>query len=225
MYLLIKRLFDLFASFSALIVLSPFLIPIIIGLKLTGEGHVFYFQKRVGHKNTPFNIWKFATMLLDSPNMKGGYITLRDDPRVTPMGGFLRSTKINELPQIANVLLGTMSVVGPRPLAQVTFDAYSAEVQNKIYNRKPGITGIGSIIFRDEERMMSAAKDDPMKFYKEHVAPYKGALELWYGENASTIIDLKIIILTVWVILSPSSMLPYAWLKGLPAMPQALKEI
>ena len=224
MYHLVKRGFDIFTSFSALIVLSPLLVPIVIGLKLTGEGYVFYFQKRIGHNNKPFDIWKFATMLLDSPNMKGGYITLRDDPRVTPMGGFLRKTKINELPQIINVLVGTMSVVGPRPLAQVTFDAYSVEIQEKVYEAKPGITGIGSIIFRDEERMMSAS-EDPMQFYRDHVAPYKGALELWYGENATTIVDLKIIFLTVWVIIFPTSSLPYSLLKGLPGMPEALKEI
>ena len=225
MYHFIKRLFDLLASFSALIVLSPFLVPIMIGLKLTGEGHIFYFQKRIGYKNIPFDIWKFATMLLDSPNMKGGYITVRNDPRVTPMGGFLRRTKINELPQIFNVLFGTMSVVGPRPLAQVTYNAYSDELQAKVYNSKPGITGIGSIIFRDEERMLSSVTGDRMEFYTNHIAPYKGALEIWYGEHASTLVDLKIIFLTVWVILSPDSKLPYSWLKDLPAMPQDLKDI
>ena len=225
MYQLTKRLFDTVASLSALLVLSPFLIPIMIGLKLTGEGHIFYYQKRIGYKNRPFDIWKFATMLLDSPNMKGGYITLRDDPRVTPMGGFLRKTKINELPQIINVLMGSMSVVGPRPLAQVTYDAYPAEAKDNVYNRKPGITGIGSIIFRDEERMMSTVKEDPMKFYTEHVAPYKGALELWYGQHASMVIDFKIIFLTVWVILFPSSLLPYKLLKGLPEMPETLRNI
>ena len=225
MYHLIKRLFDIIASLSALVVLFPLLVPVMIGLKLTGEGHIFYFQKRIGYKNQPFDIWKFATMLLDSPNMKGGYITLRDDPRVTPMGGFLRRTKINELPQIFNVLIGTMSVVGPRPLAQVTYDTYPSRAQEKVYNCKPGITGIGSIIFRDEERMMSSVKDEPMEFYKNHIAPYKAALELWYGANASIVIDLKIIILTVWVIIFPKSELPYSWLKGLPKMPQALENI
>ena len=225
MYQFSKRLFDIIASISALLVLSPLLVPIMIGLKLTAEGHIFYFQKRIGYKNRPFSIWKFATMLLDSPNMKGGYITLRDDPRVTAIGGFLRKTKINELPQIINVLMGTMSVVGPRPLAQVTYDAYPAESRDIVYDRKPGITGIGSIIFRDEERMMSANKDNPMQFYTDHIAPYKGALELWYGKHASTVIDLKIIFLTVWVIVFPESGLPYTLLKGLPKMPQILQEI
>ncbi|MBL4735533.1 MAG: sugar transferase [Flavobacteriales bacterium] len=225
MYQIFKRLFDILTSFIALSILSPLLLPIMIGLKLTGEGHIFYYQKRIGYKNHPFMIWKFATMLLNSPNMKGGYITLRDDPRVTVMGGFLRRTKINELPQIFNVLLGTMSIVGPRPLAQVTYDAYPGEARDKVYDRKPGITGIGSVIFRDEERMMSSVDQEPMEFYIEHIAPYKGALELWYGMHATTLVDLKIIFLTIWVILFPTSILPYKLLKDLPEMPSRLKEI
>lgn len=225
MYQFFKRLFDIVASGIALLVLSPLLLPIVIGLKLTGEGHVFYFQRRIGYKNRPFSIWKFATMLLDSPNMSGGYITTKGDPRITPMGGFLRKTKINELPQIINVLIGNMSVVGPRPLAQVTFDAYTDDLQVLIYNNKPGITGIGSIIFRDEERMISSIESDRLSFYREYIAPYKGSLELWYGDHASMLVDLKLIFLTIWVILFPASKLPYTLLKELPEMPKKLREI
>jgi lipopolysaccharide/colanic/teichoic acid biosynthesis glycosyltransferase len=118
-----------------------------------------------------------------------------------------------------------MSVVGPRPLAQVTYDTYPSEAKEKVYNQKPGITGIGSIIFRDEEHMMSAATEEPLEFYKKHIAPYKAALEIWYGVNASTVVDFKIIVLTIWVIIFPTSSLQYQWIKGLPEMPQALKEI
>jgi len=157
--------------------------------------------------------------------MKGGYITVRDDPRVTPMGGFLRKTKINELPQLINVLFGTMSVVGPRPLAQVTYDAYPEKARELVYTRKPGITGVGSIIFRDEERMMSNVGQDPVDLYREHIAPYKGELELWYREHASFLVDMKIIFLTVWVIVFSESQLPYTMLKGLPSMPKSLSEI
>src|SRR5688572_6908908 len=128
MYPIIKRLGDLFVSLLLITLLLPLLIPIIIGLKLTGEGHVFYFQRRIGYRNQYFDIWKFATMLLNSPNLGTGMITLRNDPRVTPMGGFLRKTKLNELPQLINVVIGNMSCVGPRPLVQKTFDAYSPEV-------------------------------------------------------------------------------------------------
>lgn len=210
---------DIFISFTALVCLSPILIPVMIGLLLTGEHYIFYFQQRVGLKNKTFNIWKFATMLKNSPNMGTGTITLRKDPRVLPMGGFLRKTKINELPQIFNVLFGSMSIVGPRPLTQNHFDKYSDEVKAVLFKTKPGITGVGSIIFRDEEELISNCNMPVDKFYAEHISPYKGALEVWYGENRSLILDIKIIILTAWVILKPKSNLVYKWLKNLPEKP------
>src|SRR5690606_26719993 len=108
--------FDIVFSFLALLLLSPLLIPIILLLKFTGEGEVFYLQKRMGFRNKEFYIWKFATMLKNSPNMGSGDVTTRNDPRVTPMGKFLRMSKINELPQLINILKGDMSFVGPRPL-------------------------------------------------------------------------------------------------------------
>ena len=129
MYLFIKRFFDLLFSLVALVILAPLLIPIMIILKLTGEREVFYFQKRIGHKNREFDIWKFATMKKDSPNIGTGEITLRNDPRVTNVGRFLRRTKINELPQVFNVLVGDMSIVGPRPLMKKSFELYNPEVQ------------------------------------------------------------------------------------------------
>ena len=97
MYQAFKRICDLILSALSITILSPLLIPVMIGLKLTGEGYIFYLQERVGYKNQLFKIYKFATMLLDSPNMKGGAITMKNDPRITPMGGFLRKSKINEL--------------------------------------------------------------------------------------------------------------------------------
>jgi len=216
-YKYIKRFFDFISSFIAVIILSPFLIPIMIGLKLTGEGHIFYYQKRLGFKNKYFNIYKFATMLLNSPNMGSGSITLRNDPRITPMGGFLRKTKINELPQLFNVLLGSMSIVGPRPLMQADFDAYPPEVQAKVYNVKPGVTGIGSVVFRDEEKYFDEnLKEDPKVFYERVIAPYKGALELWYAENQSFWVDLKIIFITFFTIFFPESDMATTAFKNLP---------
>ena len=118
MYKILKRSFDLITASVALILFLPVLIPAIIILKFTGEQEVFYFQKRIGYNNRPFMIWKFATMLKNSPNTGTGEITLRNDPRVTKFGKLLRLTKINELPQIINVFLGDMSIVGPRPLME-----------------------------------------------------------------------------------------------------------
>ncbi|MCC6836991.1 MAG: sugar transferase, partial [Bacteroidia bacterium] len=208
MYKAIKRLLDVLLSGIALLILSPLFIPIMIGLKLTGEGYIWYLQERVGYRNKPFSIYKFATMLKDSPNMAGGLITLKKDPRLLPMGGFLRSTKINELPQLINIIRGDMSLVGPRPVMKKSFDAYPPEIQSVIYNVKPGLTGIGSIIFRDEEQLITDAKarnEDTWKFYTEKIYPFKGNVELWYQQNKSLITDFKIILLTAWVILFPKS--------------------
>jgi lipopolysaccharide/colanic/teichoic acid biosynthesis glycosyltransferase len=199
------------------------MIPVIIGLLLTGEHYVFYFQKRIGYKNKPFDIWKFATMLKASPSLAGGLHTTRKDPRVLPMGGFIRKTKINELPQIVNILKGDMSIVGPRPLVDKTFDPYPDHVKAIIYNVKPGLTGIGSIVFRDEEGLLSNASMPPHEFYAKHILPHKGELELWYQEHLSFYTDLMLIFLTAWIIVSPESNLVYTVFKDLPEKPAELK--
>lgn len=208
MYKLTKRLFDILSSLIALIILSPLLLPIIILLRLTSEGEVFYFQQRIGMHNKPFKIFKFATMLKNSSKMKGGYITVKNDPRLTFMGSFLRKSKINELPQLLNIFLGHMSVVGPRPVMGVSFKAYPEKIQKVIYNVKPGLTGIGSIIFRDEEKIITKVKSDGgdiWKFYKNTIYPFKGDLEIWYQKNKSFLLDLKLIFITAWVILFSNS--------------------
>ena len=214
MYRFLKRITDLLIATIAFILLSPILIPSIIILLLTGEHTVFYFQKRIGYKNKLFNIWKFATMMKNSPNMGTGEITLRNDPRVTKFGKILRMTKINELPQIINVFKGDMSIVGPRPLMEVSFKQYPDEVQQKIYNSKPGMTGIGSLIFRDEEKIVSDAPD-PQAMYR-NIYLYKGKLELWYQEHASLYTDFMIIFLTACSILSPQNNLVTKVFKNLP---------
>jgi lipopolysaccharide/colanic/teichoic acid biosynthesis glycosyltransferase len=224
MYFLIKRMFDFLLAVMLLLILLPLLLPAAILLRVTAEGEVFYFQKRIGLKNKYFHIWKFATMLKNSAQMGSGTITLRDDPRVTTVGKYLRKSKINELPQIINVLKGDMSFVGPRPLDDKAFEAYPEAVRQKIYNSRPGITGIGSIIFRDEERIISASDLPPREFYARHIAPYKGALELWYLEHISFFTDLKILLLTAWVILFPKSDLVYKTFRNLPERPKNLKQ-
>ena len=217
MYLFLKRSLDIVISLIALLLLLPVFIPIIIILRFTAEGEVFYFQERIGTNNSRFQIWKFATMLKNSMNMGTGSITLQNDFRVTPIGKFLRKTKINELPQIINILKGDISLVGPRPLVTKTFSAYSEEIQSKIYDVKPGLTGLGSIIFRDEESLISNAKDeDPHEFYKRVIAPYKGELEMWYQDNKSILLDLQLIFMTAWVIIFPKSKLYEKWFKNLP---------
>ena len=215
MYLFFKRTLDVLASISAIILLLPLFFFLCILLKLSAEGEIFYFQERIGLNNKKFFIWKFATMLKNSMAMGTGSITLRNDFRVTKVGKYLRITKINELPQLFNILKGDISIVGPRPLVQRDFDAYSSKFQKKIYRVKPGLTGIGSIVFRDEESILSKNKN-PHDFYKKVIAPYKGELEMWYQSNNSFILDLKLIFLTVLVVFLPKINLYEKWFPNLP---------
>jgi len=218
-YAAIKRVIDFLVALLALIILTPILIPVVIALRLTGEGEIFYRQKRVGYKNSQFDILKFATMLKNSPNIGTGSLTVRGDPRVTPVGKYLRSSKVNELPQLVNVLKGDMSFVGPRPQMQVDYDIYPDHVRETIYDARPGVTGIGSIIFRDEERLLSAPGVDPRKFYEDKIAPYKGELEMWYLKRQSPVTDLRLMFLTVWVVLRPGSAVIYRTFPDLPPKP------
>ncbi|MBO5843690.1 MAG: sugar transferase [Bacteroidales bacterium] len=217
MYRIIKRLFDFVMALLALTVLSPLLIPVIIGLLLTGEHYVFYFQERIGKGGKAFDIWKFATMLKNSPNIGTGTVTTRNDPRVLPMGKFLRKTKINELPQLINILIGNMSIIGPRPLVKKTYDLYADDVKECISQVTPGLSGIGSVIFRDEEYYVSKAKN-PVEFARQYIQPQKGELEKWYYHNRSLYVDFMIIFLTCWVIVFPKSDLVYKVFKTLPRL-------
>jgi lipopolysaccharide/colanic/teichoic acid biosynthesis glycosyltransferase len=162
-------------------------------------------------------------MLKASPNLPGGLHTTKKDPRLMPLGGFLRKTKINELPQLINILKGDMSIVGPRPLVDKTFNPYSEYVKANIYNVKPGLTGIGSIVFRDEERLLSETTMSTTEYYSTHISPYKGELEIWYQKHLSVYTDFMLIFLTAWVILFPKSELVYKVFKDLPARPEMLK--
>jgi lipopolysaccharide/colanic/teichoic acid biosynthesis glycosyltransferase len=224
MYKIVKRLIDILLSNIGIIILLPFFIPLAIGLKLTGEGYIFYFQSRMGYKNNKFQIWKFATMLKASPGLGTGSITVKNDWRLTPMGKFLRKTKINELPQIVNILKGDMSIVGPRPLMEVDFLKYPSNVQPVIYNSRPGLTGIASIVFRDEEKYFANTDMDPHEFDKLHIAPYKGELELWYQKNLSAYTDLMLVSLTAWAIVAPQSELVYKVFRDLPERPEELRK-
>ncbi len=216
MYQLIKRLFDIVSSGFAILVLLPFALPIMLLLFLTGEGKIFYRQERLGFKNKPFRILKFATMLENSPNMAGGEITLENDPRITPMGGILRKTKINELPQLWNVFRGEMSVVGPRPLMRVSYDLYTPQVQAIVYESRPGLTGIGSLIFRDEAALVEASGRDPREYYRNAIYPHKGKVEYWYFKHRSLWTDAKIIFLTAISIFAPSATFANKAFKDLP---------
>lgn len=203
--------------------LLPVFIPIILILRFSGEGEVFFVQPRIGKAKKKFGLLKFATMLRDSPNLPGGDITAGNDPRVLPFGRFLRKTKINELPQLWNILKGDLSFVGPRPLTPGTFDYYSIDIQENLVSILPGLTGVGSIVFRDEEMMIKSSNKDPQLFYKQDIAPYKGRLEVWFSKNISIYLYFQLLILTIWVVIFPRSILIYSLFPQLPKKPSALK--
>lgn len=216
-----QRLLDVLFSGLALIVLSPLLVPICIVLRLTGEGEIFFRQNRVGMDGNLFGLYKFATMLKNSPNIGTGTVTLKDDPRVLPIGRFLRKTKINELPQLLNIFLGDMSIIGPRPQTQRCFDAFPPQSQSVITTVRPGLSGVGSIVFRDEQEMMHAA-NDPDHFYDNVIMPYKGLLEEWYVRNQGITTYIVLIFLTVWAVVFPKSQLVWRVFSDLPAPPEGL---
>ncbi len=217
-----KRALDVVLSAAALLVLGVPLLGVMLVLRLTGEGEVWFLQERIGLHGRRFKVFKFATMRKDSETTGTQDITLRNDPRVLPVGGLLRKGKINELPQLINIFRGDMSFVGWRPLMLKSFAYYPPHVQDRIVNGKPGLTGVGSIIFRDEEAITARANKPPERVYVEDIAPYKGELELWYQRNQSLALDLKIIFITAWVVLQPQSRLHERLLRGLPPRPAAL---
>jgi lipopolysaccharide/colanic/teichoic acid biosynthesis glycosyltransferase len=217
-----QRFFDIIFSGIALVLLSPLLLPLMFILRVTGEGEIFFPQNRVGRGGNDFKLYKFATMLKDSPNMGTGTVTVKNDPRVLPMGGLLRKTKINELPQLINIFKGDMSIIGPRPQTQRCFDAFPESAQNDITKVRPGLSGIGSVVFRSEEDMMHA-NAEPDRLYDDVIMPYKGKLESWYVRNNSVWNYFLLIALTILVILTRSTRLIFQCYTSLPRPPEDLK--
>ena len=219
-----ERFFDICLSGLAIIFLSPLLIPVVFILKFTEEGEVFYLQQRVCKDFRRFKLFKFATMLKDSPNLASGTITMKGDARILPFGKFLRDLKINELPQLINVLLGDMSLIGPRPLTDQTFESYPSQTQNIITKVKPGLSGIGSIVFRREESLMHG-ENASIQFYNEVIAPYQGTIEEWFVDNKSQYFYFLIMFITIWVVLFPDSKIVWRSFKKIPDQPDKLKSI
>lgn len=218
-----ERFFDLVFSSLALLALSFLLIPIILILRFTGEGEIFFLQERIGKRGKVFKLIKFATMQKDSPNIGTGTVTMKGDPRVLPVGKFLRKTKINELPQLINIFMGDMSVIGPRPLTDQTFASYSSSIQKTIKQVRPGLSGIGSIIFRGEEEIMYG-KSASINFYENVIAPYKGSLEEWFVKNKSLYIYFKAILVTVWTVFIPTTKIAWKIFHDLPKPPTELRD-
>tara|TARA_B100001287_G_C22640352_1_gene509806 strand:- start:18 stop:719 length:702 start_codon:yes stop_codon:yes gene_type:complete len=219
-----SRLLDLLISFTLIVFLSPLFIFISLILKFTGEGEILYKQRRVGKDMNYFNLYKFATMLKDSPKLGSGELTQFDDPRVLPLGKLLRKTKINELPQLINVLLGHMSLVGPRPQTQRYFNLFNDHSRKYIAKMRPGITGIGSIIFRDEESIFKHAKN-PQNVDDNLITPYKGKLETWFYKNRTIRLYFLLIISTALILFFSKINLINYFYNNLPKMPKEISEL
>jgi lipopolysaccharide/colanic/teichoic acid biosynthesis glycosyltransferase len=196
---MLKRLFDLMITIPMLLLVSPFFLIIALFIKLGSNGPVFYMQTRVGLNSSDFKIFKFRTMLVNAD--KAGLLTVGGrDPRVTPIGFFLRKYKLDELPQLLNVLFGSMSLVGPRPEVRKYVDLYNAE-QQKVLSVKPGITDYASIEYSEENELL-AKSNDPERTYIDEIMPAKLLLNQKYIAEKSLTTDIKIIWLTFKKIIS-----------------------
>jgi len=190
-----KRVFDVVVAGLGLLLLSPLLVAIAAWIKLDTRGPVFFRQQRVGRGGALFRIHKFRTMRTDAPTL-GPQITIGDDNRITPAGRFLRRAKLDELPQLIDVLVGTMSLVGPRPEVPRYVALYPPELRDKVLSVRPGITDRASIEFRDESALLAAAAD-PEREYTEVVLPVKLRYAADYVDQATLGHDLRLIALTI----------------------------
>jgi lipopolysaccharide/colanic/teichoic acid biosynthesis glycosyltransferase len=194
---MIKRLFDIVMATAGLAVLSPVLAWIAFRIRLEDRGPVFYRGERIGHHGKHFHIFKFRTMVADAENL-GASSTSDDDPRITRIGRSLRNYKLDELPQLINVLKGDMSIVGPRPQVKWAVDLYSPQ-EREILRVRPGITDMASIKFANEEEILKGSSA-PDKDYIEKIHPEKMRMSLEYVRNRSFVGDMKVILLTVYAI-------------------------
>jgi lipopolysaccharide/colanic/teichoic acid biosynthesis glycosyltransferase len=192
---MLKRTFDLLASLIGLALLAPFGLLVALAIKFDSRGPVFFRQVRVGRDFRPFRIYKFRTMVADAP-ARGGQLTAGADPRITRVGRVLRKTKVDELPQLINVLTGDMSLVGPRPEVPKYVELFASDYRD-ILSVRPGITDPASVKYRDEGKVLAAAPD-PEAAYIEQILPEKIALARQYIERSSLAYDVGIIFRTLW---------------------------
>ncbi|MGQ9591344.1 MAG: sugar transferase [Planctomycetota bacterium] len=189
------RLSDMALAFVLLILLYPVAALVAFVNAISGNDIVFI-QKRIGRGGSGIRVFKFATMRPDA-HLIGGTITVRDDPRVTPLGRVLRKYKINETLQLLNILRGEMSFVGPRPLAPSEAASYPRVAREIIYAQRPGLTGWASLVFHDEEDLLRLPESEARAWYEAEIASRKWALELWYAENRSLRLHAQVILRTI----------------------------
>lgn len=189
-----KRLIDFCLSIGGLVCLSPLFLLIAFAIKLGDGGPVFYRQVRVGRNSRPFKIWKFRTMVVQA-DRSGGRLTIGRDPRITRVGGWLRRIKLDESPQLLNVLMGDMSLVGPRPEVPEYVDLYS-ESQREVLRFRPGVTDLASLHYYNEDDILGSV-DSPEKYYREIVIPDKIRINLEYASRSSVASDFGVIAKTL----------------------------
>jgi lipopolysaccharide/colanic/teichoic acid biosynthesis glycosyltransferase len=200
-----KRLFDILVSFFAILILSPVLILITILIQLTSNGPIFYFSERIGKAEKPFKLIKFRTMRPNS-DKNGAFNVGLNDNRVTKIGKFLRASKLDEIPQLFNVILGQMSLVGPRPDIKNFTNLYSQD-EKKILSLKPGITDWASLVNAFQYKEFNKVTD-PDKYFLEKVRPTKVKLQLYYLQNNNFLLDLEILIWTFLILFLRFKKLP-----------------
>lgn len=219
------RICDVLFSAAALALLAPLFLLVAIVLRFTGEGEVFFSQERIGANLRRFKVLKFVTMKKDSPNIGTGTLTVKNDPRILPIGKFLRDSKINELPQLLNILVGQMSLIGPRPLTSQTLPNIDEGRIQTIYAVKPGLSGVASVYFRDEESLLPEG-DEGLEIYNKAVAPFKAELDEWFASRRTFRTYCALIVLTVAVIIKPSArQLLYYFFDDLPIAPEQLSDL
>ncbi len=200
-----KRMMDMILAFSGLLVFSPLMIVVAFLIKKEDGGPVFYRGLRIGKDGKPFRMYKFRTMVVNADKI-GGPSTADDDPRITGIGKFLRKYKLDEIPQLINVLKGEMSIVGPRPEVPYYVNMFTEE-EKKILSVRPGITDWASLWNPDEGAIL-AGSEDPEKTYMEKIRPTKIRLQLKYVEERCLLVDIKIIFLTLWTVITKRPYLP-----------------
>jgi len=191
---LAKRTFDFFWATLGLCLLWPVFLLVGLLVKVEDQGPIFFRQRRIGWHGHTFRMWKFRTMVVDA-ELKGSALTVGRDPRITRVGHWLRATKVDELPQLLNVWMGEMSLVGPRPEVQNYVDLYSKE-QRQVLDLRPGITDLASVKYRREGELL-AASSDPDRTYVEEIMPEKIRINLEYAAKANLWTDVRVILLTL----------------------------
>ena len=215
------RFFDILFSSIAFLIVSPIFFIVIIILRFTGENKVFYLQERIGKDEKTFQLSKFVTMVENSEEI-GGDVTVKNDPRILPFGSFLRNSKINELPQLINIIVGDMSVVGFRPQTKNSFNLFSNSARIRISKSRPGLTGIGSLYFSNEEELLDSEKGRDINFYESIIVPHKENLEIWWCENNNLGTYFYCIFLTALAVFVNRSLVESLLWKSLPEPPEEL---